>query len=165
MRHLSHPVGSLTSSTVSRRPITMPVVSHLGTFTIHAVYLLLSADNPSYFSLAAEAAPVSHKKPHRMGTSDSECSLSRTSTPPKGQRRLRSFLRSVSSNSADSNQELLIMGEPRLSDIAPDLAFKHQSRSNSLKSRDGHGEVVYNLVPTEEEEDGEASGDEVRFFA
>lgn len=74
-------------------------------------------------------------------SSASECSLTRQLTPPKNQKRadIRTLFRSVSSNSADSNQELLIMGEPRLSDIAPDLAAKHQAaaRSNSVKSKTG----------------------------
>jgi hypothetical protein len=114
----------------------------------------MNLDNPSYFSVGAA------KKAPKSDSSASECSLSRTSTPPK-RRNLRAFLRSVSSNSADSNQELLIMGEPRLSDIAPDLAFKHQtSRSNSLKSKEPHGELLYSLLPTSEEA-AELSGDEV----
>ncbi|XP_064213950.1 phosphoinositide 3-kinase adapter protein 1 isoform X1 [Tribolium castaneum] len=101
----------------------------------------MDLDNPSYFSVAAEA-------PKRAQKMDD-----------KNKRSLRSFLRSVSSNSADSNQELLIMGEPRLSDIDPDLAFKHQaSRSNSLRTRE-HQDLLYNLLPTSEE--AELSGDEV----
>lgn len=124
MRHLLHPVGSLTSSTIKNQ---------------YSPPYFLPADNPSYFSVSADS-------PKRATKSDPKKSL-------------RAFLRSVSSNSADSNQELLIMGEPRLSDIAPDIAFKHQAnRSNSLKSRE-HQEFLYNPLPTSEE--GAESGDEV----
>lgn len=43
------------------------------------------------------------------------------------------------------------MGEPRLSDMAPDLAFKHPSRSNSLKRSQENG--PYFPLPTSEEEE------------
>lgn len=97
-------------------------------------------DNPSYFSVATESPPPSSgfgffkTTPRTSVSSSSECSLSRQPTPPRQskQRGLRSFLRSVSTNSADSNPELLVLGEPRLSDIAPDL--KEPRRSNSLKN-------------------------------
>ncbi|XP_018564271.1 phosphoinositide 3-kinase adapter protein 1 isoform X2 [Anoplophora glabripennis] len=100
-------------------------------------------------------------------SSASECSLTRQLTPPRAKnvcRDKKSYLRSVSSNSADSNQELLIMGEPRLSDIAPDLAFKHPaSRSNSLKSNraDIVGDLSYIPLATSEEQADSLSGDEV----
>ncbi|CAG9818092.1 unnamed protein product [Phaedon cochleariae] len=73
----------------------------------------------------------------------------------------RSFLRSVSSNSADSNQEMFFMGEPRLCDIAPDLVAS--SRSNSLKERKEHqGDVAgYMPLATSEEQADCQSEDEV----
>lgn len=114
-------------------------------------------DNPSYFSMGnGESA-----------SSASECSLTRQATPPRSRnppRDKKSYLRSVSTNSADSNQELLIMGEPRLSDIAPDLAFKHPaSRSNSLKGNraDMAGDLSYIPLATSEEQADSLSGDEV----
>lgn len=104
-------------------------------------------------------------------SSASESSLTRQLTPPAGKnatyRDKRFFLRSVSSNSADSNQELLILGEPRLSDIAPDLIVKHPAnRSNSLKnqrqkSADMHCDLSYIPLPTSEEQADDLSGDEV----
>lgn len=116
-------------------------------------------DNPSYFSM-----PDGHK-PMDSYSSASESSLHRQLTPPRSKnfiRDRRCYLRSVSTNSADSNQEMLIMGEPRLSDIAPDLAFKHPaSRSNSLKNQ--KSEVVCDYIPlaTSEEQADSLSGDEV----
>lgn len=96
-------------------------------------------------------------KRRRMGNSESVGSVSDCSK----------YHRSVSTNSADSNQELLILGQPRLSDMAPDLAFKHPaSRSNSLKNnKDVRKDVKYSPLATSEEEEcakgGDLSGDEV----
>lgn len=59
------------------------------------------------------------------------------------------------------------MGEPRLSDIAPDLIVKHPAnRSNSLKnqrqkSADMHCDLSYIPLPTSEEQADDLSGDEV----
>lgn len=125
-------------------------------------------DNPSYFSM-----PNSRKHMGQMDSlsSASETSLTKQLTPPGGKttfRDKRFFLRSVSSNSADSNQELLILGEPRLSDMAPDLVAKHHptSRSNSLKSQrqksaDMNYDLSYIPLPTSEEQADDLSGDEV----
>lgn len=129
-------------------------------------------DNPSYFTVAAGSDTPTQttfgflKCASRMGNTDSvssssDCSLNRQLTPRSaGQPKfsgMRSFLRSVSSTSADSNQELLIMGEPRLSDIAPDLAYKHPAsqeprRSNSLKNtKSQFQDLMYCPLPTSEE--------------
>ncbi|XP_028128582.2 phosphoinositide 3-kinase adapter protein 1 isoform X1 [Diabrotica virgifera virgifera] len=92
-------------------------------------------DNPSYFSMANGNRPSERKE--TWGST--ETSFIKQLTPPRGgswYKERRMYLRSVSSNSADSNQELLIKGEPRLSDIAPDLSFKGPpSRSSSIKSQ------------------------------
>lgn len=98
------------------------------------------SDNPSYFSVATESPPPTSgfsffkTTPRTSVSSSSDCSLSRQPTPPRQgkQRGIRNFLRSLSTNSADSNPELLVLGEPRLCDIAPDL--KEPKRSNSLKN-------------------------------
>ncbi|XP_076257684.1 DBB domain-containing protein stumps isoform X2 [Rhynchophorus ferrugineus] len=114
-------------------------------------------DNPSYFSVPTDepdCAPSQIRRKNRgcISESNSESSITRTLTPPRcnNRKELRNFFRSISSNSADSNQELLIMGEPRLSDMAPDLAFKHPSRSNSLKRTN---ENIPFLQPAAEEDD------------
>lgn len=124
-------------------------------------------DNPSYFSL-----PNGQKHIDRSEnlSSASESSLTRhlgSATDKHVQHDKRFFLRSVSSNSADSNQELLILGEPRLSDIAPDLIMKHcPKRSNSLKNdrqkrSDIHFDLSYIPLPTSEEQADDLSEDEV----
>lgn len=102
-------------------------------------------DNPSYFNVAADA---------RNGSlsSSSDCSLSRQLTPPRNRMGMRSFARSISSNSTESSQ--FIRGEPRLSDLAPDLAAKHMSKQKT-KVQQG---VVYSSLALEPESD---SGDEV----
>lgn len=103
-------------------------------------------------------------------SSASDSSLTKQPTPSSGKssyRDKRFFLRSVSSHSADSNQELLIMGEPRISDIAPDLITKNSAkRSNSLKnqrqkSADMHCDLSYIPLPTSEEQANDLSEDEV----
>nr|XP_023016223.1 uncharacterized protein LOC111505611 [Leptinotarsa decemlineata] len=122
-------------------------------------------DNPSYFNV-----PDERKRMGDSCSSASECSLTRQLTPPRGKsfcRDKRNFLRSMSSNSADSNQELLIMGEPRLSDIAPDIVFKNpSSRSNSLKQNkvNSNGDVGYIPLATSEEQ-ADASEDEEVFIS
>lgn len=73
----------------------------------------MDVDNPSYFSMPS-------------GSTTPFDTFQRVNN-----RRARTFLRSVSSTSTDS--ELLILGEPRLSDIAPDIAAA-TSASNSLRS-------------------------------
>lgn len=112
-------------------------------------------------------------------SSSSDCSLSRQLTPPRNAYQskggIHTLLRSVSSNSADSNQELLIMGEPRLSDIAPDLAFKYPSnveprRTNSLKSSKKselqcHDLMYFPLPTSEDTVVSEVSGDEEVFIS
>lgn len=124
-------------------------------------------DNPSYFSMPNGRKQTGHAD---SLSSASESSLTRQLTPPSGKntyREKRFFLRSISSNSADSNQELLILGEPRQSDIAPDLVGKHPaSRSNSLKtqrqkSTEMHCDLTYIPLPTSEEQADDLSGDEV----
>ncbi|XP_050293910.1 uncharacterized protein LOC126734365 isoform X2 [Anthonomus grandis grandis] len=117
----------------------------------------MDLDNPSYFSVPTDEPDCNIsqiRRKNRIGNSESsssEVSLTRQLTPPRynNRRELRNLLRSVSTNSADSNQELLILGEPRLSDMAPDLAFKHPSRSNSLKRSQENGQ--YLLLSTEVE--------------
>lgn len=124
-------------------------------------------DNPSYFSIPSGRKQMGHAD---SLSSASESSLTKQLTPTSAKntfREKRFFLRSLSSNSADSNQELLILGEPRLSDIAPDLVTKHPaSRSNSLKnqrqkSADMHCDLSYIPLPTSEEQADDLSGDEV----
>ncbi|XP_066146794.1 phosphoinositide 3-kinase adapter protein 1 isoform X1 [Euwallacea fornicatus] len=111
----------------------------------------MDLDNPSYFAMPTDEpdcsfAQLRHKHRGSNSESSSEISLTRQLTPPKctSNRReiFRNIFRSVSTNSADSNQELLIMGEPRLSDMAPDLAYKHPSRSNSLKRSQENGHYL-----------------------
>lgn len=92
-------------------------------------------DNPSYFSISNGKENNLEK---REIWNSAENTFFKQLTPPRGgswyNKERRVYLRSVSTNSAESNQELLIMGEPRLSDIAPE--FKHPpSRSNSVKSQ------------------------------
>ncbi|KAL1505425.1 hypothetical protein ABEB36_004997 [Hypothenemus hampei] len=120
--------------------------------------------NPSYFSVPTDEPDCSlqlRRKNHN-GTSESssQSSLTRQLTSPKSGR--RHFLRSISTNSADSNQELLIMGEPRLSDMAPDLMHTHPSRSNSLKRSQENGH--YFRLPTSEEEETEEIIEEDEVF-
>ncbi|KAF2894493.1 hypothetical protein ILUMI_11693 [Ignelater luminosus] len=156
----------------------------------------MALDNPSYFSIASGSEATSQavsldltNSCVKMGTaastldnvsSSSECSLSRQLTPPRNAYQskggIQTLLRSVSSNSADSNQELLIMGEPRLSDIAPDLAFKYPSnnveprRTNSLKSSKKselqcHDLMYFPLPTSEDAVVSEVSGDEEVFIS
>lgn len=152
------------------------------------------ADNPSYFSIASGSETSQAASLHftnssaKMGagssaidnnSSSSDCSLNRQLTPPRGtyqsKAELRTLLRSVSSNSADSNQELLIMGEPRLSDLAPDLACKYSNNAeprqtnslkNSKKSELQCHDLMYFPLPTSEDAAvSEVSGDEEVFIS
>lgn len=61
------------------------------------------------------------------------------------------MLRSVSTNSADSNQELLVLGEPRPSDIAPPSPYlpSHKKR-NVKRSSDMTDDLVYCPLATED---------------
>ncbi|KAK9877609.1 hypothetical protein WA026_019279 [Henosepilachna vigintioctopunctata] len=83
----------------------------------------MDLDNPSYFSIAVDI----HTDRSRNGnsgsiSSSSDCSLSRQLTPPRNKMSFRSFGRSISNNTTESSQ--FLRGEPRLSDLAPDLAAK-----------------------------------------
>ncbi|KAK5649603.1 hypothetical protein RI129_000632 [Pyrocoelia pectoralis] len=110
-------------------------------------------------------------------SNSSQCSLNRQLTPPRcgyqNEHGSRTLLRSNSSNSADSNQELLIMGEPRLSDIAPDIVVKYPGadRSNSLKYskkpelRQCHDLMYFSLPTTDDITPAEYSGDEEVFIS
>ncbi|XP_030756776.1 phosphoinositide 3-kinase adapter protein 1 isoform X2 [Sitophilus oryzae] len=125
-------------------------------------------ENPSYFSVPTDepdcaSSQIRRKNRQCYSESNSESSLTRQLTPPRcnNRRELRNFFRSISSNSADSNQELLIMGEPRLSDMAPDLAFKHPSRSNSLKRSQENPQFLPLMPASEEHSDELAQEDEV----
>ncbi|XP_017787311.1 PREDICTED: phosphoinositide 3-kinase adapter protein 1 [Nicrophorus vespilloides] len=115
----------------------------------------MDLDNPSYFSMAGK-------------TDSSSPQMSREER--KKQQITRSLLRSVSTNSGDSNQELLIMGEPRLSDIAPELSSKYPQeprRANSLKSNrsEPRTDLIYSPLPTSEDAAcSEASDDEEVFL-
>lgn len=125
-------------------------------------------DNPSYFSIPnGQKKPIDHSG-NLSSASESSLTKNITLTADKHiNQDKRFFLRSVSTNSADSNQELLILGEPRLSDIAPDLIMKHSpNRSNSLKtyrqkSSDMNYDLSYIPLPTSEEQADDLSGDEV----
>ncbi|KAK9871114.1 hypothetical protein WA026_011398 [Henosepilachna vigintioctopunctata] len=116
----------------------------------------MDLDNPSYFSIAVD----SHTDRSRNGnsgsiSSSSDCSLSRQLTPPRNKMSFRSFGRSISNNTTESSQ--FLRGEPRLSDLAPDLAAKHMSRQNSqTKTQNG---LVYSSLAMEPESGD--SGDEV----
>ncbi|CAH1970353.1 unnamed protein product [Acanthoscelides obtectus] len=113
-------------------------------------------DNPSYFSVPKEGqSPSTSSSSVVMDCHQPSTSFERSTK--------RSFMRSISSNSADSNKELLIMGEPRLSDLAPDLAYRHSSRSESMRSRreEARNDFNYLPLPTSEEQADELSGDEV----
>ncbi|CAH1099594.1 unnamed protein product [Psylliodes chrysocephalus] len=112
-------------------------------------------DNPSYFSIPKE----------EENEEASEFLLERQFTPPKGKawcKNKRTYLRSVSTNSADSNNSLLINGEPRLSDIAPGRSLKKDppSRSSSLKGEKSEFISDLSYLPESFDSDN-LSGDEV----
>lgn len=141
------------------------------------------ADNPSYFTFANGSATPTEalfllRKTSGMGnvesvSSTSENSLDQQHTPPRSanqtNRSLRSFLRSMSLNSTSSNQELLIMGEPRLLDIAPDLASKLPiSRESPRSSSHLQGaDMMYFPLPQSEDAAAaqDVSGDEEVFVS
>ncbi|KAL3279692.1 hypothetical protein HHI36_017198 [Cryptolaemus montrouzieri] len=116
----------------------------------------MDLDNPSYFSVAGDNQPE-RKRNANSGSisSSSECSLSRQLTPPRNKMTLRSFGRSISTNSTDSSQ--FIRGEPRLSDLAPELAAKHISKQNA-KTKMQNG-IIYSSLAVDP--DSGDSGDEV----
>ncbi|XP_044741541.1 phosphoinositide 3-kinase adapter protein 1 isoform X2 [Chrysoperla carnea] len=62
----------------------------------------------------------------------------RTNSQLSTEARIRTvLLRSVSANSTESNQELLILGEPRPSDIAPSTSFQNLFNFNDDDDNDG----------------------------
>nr|XP_022904988.1 uncharacterized protein LOC111417055 isoform X1 [Onthophagus taurus]XP_022904989.1 uncharacterized protein LOC111417055 isoform X1 [Onthophagus taurus] len=132
----------------------------------------MALDNPSYFTVNTE--PIGNeflkKSPKTSDTAStsSESSLKQLNLPLPF-KFARGYLRSVSTNSADSNQELLIMGEPRLSDIAPDLTYKlppEPRRSNSLKFTRTDKKCLYSSLPTSEiNDDIDQDEDEEVFLA
>ncbi|KAK4881124.1 hypothetical protein RN001_004443 [Aquatica leii] len=151
----------------------------------------MALDNPSYFTITSATESTTPSSLHlpsaftNMGagpskldniSNSSQCSLNRQLTPPRcgyyNKNGARTLLRSNSSNSADSNQELLIMGEPRLSDIAPDVVRKHPNnevqRSNSLRNKKVElqcHDLMYFPLPTEDVAVSEFSGDEEVFIS
>lgn len=94
-----------------------------------------------------------------------------TRTPPLKKQK-RNVSRSISSTSADSNQELLILGEPRMSDIAPDLHIpfhlpmplksETDSRDGSLKK--GDRDCMYGSLAKADEETLMSDDDEEVFL-
>lgn len=120
----------------------------------------MSTDNPSYFSLAGGlvSPPPSKSKfrlfKKKMGpTTSLEAEFFKSATI-NNRRQLRTLLRSVSSTSADSNQELLVLGEPRPSDIAPPSPYlPSHKRRNSKRSSDLNDDLVY--CPTGDENNGD----------
>lgn len=115
----------------------------------------MSTDNPSYFTLAGGlTSPTGSKskfslfKKKMASTSSEEFFKSATIN---NRRQLRTLLRSVSSNSADSNQELLVLGEPRPSDIAPPSPFLPTHRRVVRKSGDIREDLIYCPLATSEE--------------
>lgn len=123
---------------------------------------VMSADNPSYFIVPNRTLPCPNKGKFRlfkkkMGTTTSQEIISEippfNGNSPNGRKPLRTLLRSVSSNSADSNQELLVLGEPRPSDIAPSAeqsSNKEVRKSNKSKS-DLINDLIYSPLATSEE--------------
>ncbi|KAF5307318.1 hypothetical protein FQR65_LT07034 [Abscondita terminalis] len=148
------------------------------------IIAFIHTDNPSYFTIISATESTTPTSLHlssfsNMGagpsgladnaSNSSQCSLNRQLTPPRSgyynKNGNRTLLRSNSSNSADSNQELLIMGEPRLSDIATDCKkYRDVQRSNSLKNQKlQNHDLMYFPLPTEEVPVSEFSGDEEVF--
>lgn len=133
---------------------------------------LFFADNPSYFTVPGATHPqkkFSLLRQRGMGAaSSSTVSLSSHAAPPhvgatttgSGHRRsFRSLLRSMSANS-DSTQ-LLVMGNPRPSDLAP--GHRPRRRASSSAS-----ELLSQDVPVHDnDDDGEvfiAPGGDVRYY-
>lgn len=116
----------------------------------------MSADNPSYFTLAGGLASPPTKGKFRlfkkkMGSNASaENEFFKSGAVNK--RQIRQLLRSVSSNSADSNQELLVLGEPRASDIAPPSPYLQSHKKRTPKrSGDIVDDLIYCPLATSEE--------------
>lgn len=118
------------------------------------------ADNPSYFSVAKNSempTGIQFMAHETSKMSNIERTLNQQLTPPRivnhHTRNLRSCLLSMSLNSTSSNQELLIMGEPRLSDIAPDLAVSVSVPRESLinNSQLQEADLMYFPLPSPEE--------------
>lgn len=116
----------------------------------------MSTDNPSYFTLSGgHTTPRGKSKfslfKKRMGPNASDAEFFKCATV-NNRRQLRTLLRSVSSNSADSNQELLVLGEPRPSDIAPPSPYlQNRNRKTTKKSGDLHEDLIYCPLATSEE--------------
>lgn len=116
------------------------------------------ADNPSYFTVEGQQGNFSSgmgnvSKGIDSFINPSDCTF--TTNNQIGSHAMRALLRSVSSNSADSNQELLVLGEPRLSDMAPEIVMKtvkgEPRRSNSLKTKsEMHNGMKYSAIPTDD---------------
>ncbi|KAG8267052.1 hypothetical protein J6590_059093 [Homalodisca vitripennis] len=101
------------------------------------MYLLLFADNPSYFTVPG-GSKFSLLKRRGLGGSSGTCSppLSPTSAfPPR--RHSRTLLRSVS---AQSDASLLVLGNPRLCDLAPTHRPSASASASDLQP-DDDGEV------------------------
>lgn len=146
----------------------------LGEPGIYTSASFMFADNPSYFTVDGPQASFASgmvNVPRRMDSFSGplDCSI------PAGQvgsQAMRALLRSVSTNSADSNQELLVLGEPRISDMAPELAMRtfkgEPRRSNSLKTKSElHNGVKYSAIPTEDLTDDEEvflNGESARYY-
>lgn len=134
------------------------------------------ADNPSYFTVEGQQANGRMGNVNaRMESFPSPLEYALSSTQQVGSHAMRALLRSVSSNSADSNQELLVLGEPRLSDMAPEVAIKtvkgEPRRSNSLKTKsEMHNGVKYSALATDDilvdtdDEEVFLTGDSARYY-
>lgn len=120
--------------------------------------MYLFTDNPSYFTVDVQQGNFasgmgSVPKGIESFPNHAECSL--IANNQIGSQAMRALLRSVSTNSADSNQELLVLGEPRISDMAPELVMKtvkaEPRRSNSLKTKaEMHNGIKYSALPTDD---------------
>lgn len=114
------------------------------------------ADNPSYFTVEGQQGNFASGMGNVPRGIDSFLNASDFTTNNQiGCHAMRALLRSVSTNSADSNQELLVLGEPRLSDMAPEVVMKtvkaEPRRSNSLKTKsEMHNGIKYSAIPTDD---------------
>lgn len=88
----------------------------------------MSTDNPSYFVVPNGTLPIPtrgriglFRKRTNTTSQDmvADSHLFKENISANGRIPLRTLLRSLSSNSTDSNQELLVLGQPRPTDIAP----------------------------------------------
>lgn len=117
----------------------------------------MSADNPSYFTIAGGlTSPTTNKAKFtrlfkkKMGsTSSAEQEFFKSATI-NNRRQIRSLLRSVSTNSADSNQELIVLGEPRPSDIAPLSPFLLSHKRSVKRSSELTDDLVQFPLTAEE---------------